>query len=171
MAKTCLALFLIFLWFLLMVHALFTVITIFTGGVPIPSFKSTVKKMMRLADVKPGEFLMDLGSGDGRVLVAAARLGARCVGYEINPLLIWYSRLVLKLRGLREASVRTGNFWKADLSDVDVVTLYISQSHMPKLKEKIQSEMRPGTRVVSAVFTFPDWEPEAVDGKVYLYRV
>ena len=114
---------------------------------------------MRLAEIKPGESLIDLGSGDGRILFAASKHGAHCLGIEINPLLVWYTRLRAWLRGSSAVSVRRTNLWSVDISAADVVTIYMVPIYMQKLKEKVQAEMKPGSRILAAVHPFPDWAP------------
>jgi predicted RNA methylase len=127
--------------------------------------------MMSLARIKAGEVLYDLGSGDGRVLFAAQVLGARTIGYEINPFLYWYTRLRIALKQTAHVTVKRENFWDAPLRDANVVTVYLVPHLMERLKRKLQEETQPGTRVISAVYPFPDWEPLEQDGSVFLYIV
>jgi predicted RNA methylase len=127
--------------------------------------------MMSLARIKAGEVLYDLGSGDGRVLFAAQALGARTIGYEINPFLYWYTRLRIALKQTAHVTVKRENFWDAPLRDANVVTVYLVPHLMERLKKKLQEETQPGTRVISAVYPFPDWEPLEQDGSVFLYIV
>ena len=115
--------------------------------------------------------MVDLGSGDGRILFAAAQHGAHCIGIEINPLLVWYTRLRILLGRKSSVTVRRTNLWKVDLSQADVVTIYMVPIYMQKLKEKVQSEMKPGSRIVAAVHPFPDWPPTEHDENVFLYRI
>ncbi len=161
----------LFLEILLATYFVYTVIAIFKGAAPIPSRNSTVKRLLALAEIKPGEQLIDLGSGDGRILFAAAKLGANCTGIEINPFLILYTRLRAKLLGVKTVRVLRENLWTADISNVDVMTIYMVPQYMGKLKAKVQAEMKPGSRIVAAVYPFPDWEPVKQDGNTYLFRV
>ena len=165
------AILIVFLWVLLVVYLVFTIVAIFAGAAPIPSAESTVKCMMDLANIQPGELLLDLGSGDGRILIAAAKRGARCVGFEINPILLWYSRLRARIQGLTSVSAHGTNLWDADIRDADILTIYMVPIFMERLRKKIQAEMKPGSRVISGVYPFPDWEPEKTNGRVYMYRV
>ena len=127
--------------------------------------------MLNLSDLKSDEVLMDLGSGDGRIIVEAAKTGARCVGIEINPTLYWLSKIKIFFSRLDNAKVQRTNLWITDLKEVDVLTLYFIPSKMDKLRKKIKKEMRPGSRVVSHAFAFPDWQYTKKDDKVYLYIV
>ena len=114
---------------------------------------------------------MDLGSGDGRILRVGARAGAVCIGIEINPLLYWWSRLRNWLGRYRTVTVRRENLWETDLSHIDVLTLFFMAPKMSALGEKIRAEMKPGARVISYGFRFPDWQYVDHDDKVYLYVV
>jgi hypothetical protein len=166
-----LALIFIALHLLLLLYFLYTVVAIFRGAPPIPSLSATVKRIMRVAEIRPGETVVDLGSGDGRILFAAAQHGAHCIGIEINPLLVWYTRLRILLGRKSSVTVRRTNLWKVDLSQADVVTIYMVPIYMQKLKEKVQSEMKPGSRIVAAVHPFPDWPPTLQEENVFLYRI
>jgi len=135
--------------------------------VPVP--KKMVAEIIRMANLKGGEFLMDLGSGDGRIILASAKKGVDCCGIEINPWLYLFSKF--RLRHFQKAKIIRKNLWDIDLSQVDVLTLYFMQDKMGKLKEKIKKEMKPGSRVVSYAFTFPDWQFVDNNGKIHLYIV
>jgi cyclopropane fatty-acyl-phospholipid synthase-like methyltransferase len=140
---------------------------------PTPGAK--VRRMLDMADLRPGETVYDLGSGDGRVLIVAVReYRAQAVGIEIDPLRFvwtWLRLIVLGLHG--QARVVFGNLFKQDVSGADVVTVYLTRLANERLVEKLQRELRPGARVVSHYFTFPDWEPADQDeeAELYLYRV
>ena len=118
--------------------------------------------MLKLAGVRPGDVVYDLGSGDGRIVVLAAqKYGARGVGIEIDPRLVAISRQVA-----REAEVSDkvtfieGDLFTADISGATVVTLYLSTSVNRQLEAKLKRELRPGTRIVSHQFRIGDWPPE-----------
>jgi hypothetical protein len=104
-------------------------------------------------------------------LFAAAKQGASAKGFEINILLIWFTRIRAWLVREPRVSVTRADFWKSDISEADIVTVYLVPSAMARLKVKVQSELRPGTRVITAVYTFPDWIPADCDGRAYLYVV
>lgn len=135
--------------------------------VPVP--RRVVDKIIELADIQDNDVLFDLGSGDGRIVLAGAKKGVTCTGIEINPLLYYFSKF--KIRNFKNAKIIRQNLWETDLSSANILTLYFMQDKMAKLKEKIKKEMRPGTRVVSYAFTFPDWQFVKNDGKIYLYIV
>jgi predicted RNA methylase len=131
--------------------------------------------MLSMAEVKPGEVVYDLGSGDGRILMSAVKEArARAVGIEVNPLWVLWTRLKIRILKVKDnARVVWGNFFREDLSKADIVTLYLLQSTNDKLKPKLERELRPGARVVSHAFTFNGWNPVKVDeeSKIFVYKI
>lgn len=146
------------------------------GLVNGPPFVGTsperMRTMLQLAELKPSELVIDLGSGDGRLLAASARAGARAIGYEVNLFLVWRSRVRLwQQRLLRQAEVRWGNFWRADLRQADVVFIFGYSTIMARLERKLAAELRPGARFISYRYQLPTWPAEASRDHVYLYRI
>ncbi len=137
--------------------------------VPLPH--SAVPRVIRLLALQPGEKAVDVGSGDGRLLIALAEAGAEAHGFEHNILLVWRSRRNIRRAGLSaRAFVHWSDFWDEDFSRFDAVTIYGIPYIMRRLEKKLRAELRPGARVASYSFPFPDWQPIKSDGKVYLYR-
>ena len=120
-----------------------------------------VNEMLRLASVTPSDVVYDLGSGDGRILIAAARdRGARGVGLEIDPALVAQSTERARRLGLADRlSFRQQDLFEADLSPATVVTLYLSPDLNRRLRPKLLGELRPGARIVSHNFDMGDWAP------------
>jgi cyclopropane fatty-acyl-phospholipid synthase-like methyltransferase len=142
------------------------------AGAPwLPSARHRVRRMLELAAVQPDDVVYDLGSGDGRVLLTAAQdFGARAVGIEIDPLRCLWTQKRLTAQGLDDQTdVIWGNFFNEDLSEADVVTVYLRQDTNNRLMKKLRSELRPGARVVSNTFIFPGWEVETIDREEHLY--
>ena len=144
-------------------------------GAPwVPTTMSRVCKMLEMAEVGPGDIVYDLGCGDGRMIVTAARrYGARAVGIEIDPLRYLWCQLLITVLGLRDrVRLVYGSFYRQDLSGADVVTCYLLQSTNEKLEGKLKQELHPNTRVVSNEFTFPGLRLLRQDGeaKLYLYH-
>jgi len=155
--------------FLGSVFAIFPVL--FKGAIYLPTQKRTVKKMIELANIKPGEIAVDLGSGDGRLVIALARAGAEAYGYEINPLLVLLARLNIRKAGLKgKAFIRFKNFWKEDFSQFDIVTIFGIGYVMEPLKQKLEKELKIGTRIVSNAFPVPGWQHEKKEDTAFLYR-
>jgi len=141
-------------------------------GAPwLPTPLHKVKRMLDLADLQPGELLYDLGCGDGRVVIMAARrFGARAVGIEIDPLRYLWCQLLVSLLGLRaRVRILSGDIFNHDLGQADVVTCYLLQSTNDRLEEKLVHELKPGARVVSNAFTFSQLKLIAADSKESLY--
>lgn len=136
----------------------------------VGSNDEAMRAISELAALRPGETVVDLGSGDGRVLAAAARSGCKAVGYEINPFLVLWSRTVLWRLGLADrASVRLGDFWHADIRTADVVIVYGFSTIMARFERKFEGELKPGSRVVSSFYRLPTWRPSRGSGRVTLY--
>jgi SAM-dependent methyltransferase len=145
-------------------------------GAPwVPTSMKRVHKMLAMAEVGPGDLVYDLGCGDGRMIITAARrYGARAVGIEIDPLRYLWCQTLITTLGLRDrVRVVYGDFFAQDLSDADVVTCYLLQSTNERLQGKLRQELDPGTRVVSNDFTFPRLHLLRQDtrAKLYLYEL
>jgi len=129
----------------------------------VPTPQSVVEAMLELAAVKPDDVVYDLGSGDGRIVITAAKkYGVRGVGIEIDPALVQKSIENAAAAGVSDR-VRfvAQDLFKADISEATVVTLYLLQSINERLRPKLVRELKPGTRVVSHVFNMgPEWPPQ-----------
>lgn len=154
---------------------IFIIIPLFVGASYEGTKISTMKKMIEFADVKNGERVVDLGSGDGRLLIAFAERGVEAHGYEINPFLVLYSRRKIRKRGLQtRALVHWKNFWKVDLSKFNVVTIFQVGYVMEKLERKLRRELHAGSRIVSNNWWFPTLKPKKIVNektKIYFYEV
>jgi ubiquinone/menaquinone biosynthesis C-methylase UbiE len=143
----------------------------------VPTPQLVVDEMLALAGVKPGDVLYDLGSGDGRIVVTAAKnLGVRGVGIDINPERIQEAEANARAAGVQDLTeFREEDLFKADFSEATVVTMYLLPSVNDRLKPKLLRELKPGTRIVSHAFDIDGWEPERVvevDGRtLYLWIV
>ncbi len=157
---------------LFLIVEIYAVVIGHIAGAPfVRSKKEKIKTMMDLAGLKPGEVAVDLGSGDGSLIIEAARQGARATGIEINPFLCWYSLWRIKKAGLQDrAKIIRGNFYHHSLKDADAIFLYLWPSTIEKLKEKLSRELKPEARIVSNGFPIRGWNPIMEKGGVYLYR-
>jgi ubiquinone/menaquinone biosynthesis C-methylase UbiE len=128
----------------------------------VPTPPETVDEMLRQARLKKGDVLFDLGSGDGRIPLAAARqYGVRAVGIDIDRKLVEEAAATAKREGLEHlVTFRLGDMFAADLSGATVVTLYLSDRLNVLLRPKLLRELRPGSRIVSHDFRMGDWPPE-----------
>ena len=126
----------------------------------VPTPDALVAAMLDMAKVTPQDFVMDLGSGDGRTVIAAAKRGARAVGIEYNPEMVALSRRNAAAAGMGDrASFQNADLFTIDLSKAQVITMFLLPSINMKLRPTILN-LRPGTRVVSNTFTMEDWEPD-----------
>ena len=127
-----------------------------------PTPPETVAEMLRLANVKPGDVLYDLGSGDGRIPIAAARqFGIRAVGIEIDPKLITEAETNARNAGVAElVRFRNEDMFHINISEANVVTLYLSDKLNVLLRPKLLRELKPGSRIVSHDFRMGEWKPE-----------
>jgi protein-L-isoaspartate O-methyltransferase len=127
-----------------------------------PTPPETVDEMLRMAKVKPGDVLYDLGSGDGRIPIAAAKqYGIRAVGIEIDPKLVTEANELARQAGVSElVKFRNEDMFHIDVSEATIVTLYLSEKLNVLLRPKLLSELRPGSRILSHDFRMGDWQPE-----------
>jgi cyclopropane fatty-acyl-phospholipid synthase-like methyltransferase len=160
-------------YFLLLVVAVLFVflVSIFIGVPCLPTHPAQARKMMELAKLKPGMKAVDLGSGHGRLVFLAAQSGATVTGYELNPFLVWWSRMVAKVRGLKNVDIKLKSIYEADLRDVDVVFAFLMDGPMKKLSPKLFSELKPGATIVSYTFSAPGHEPILREQGIWVYKV
>jgi SAM-dependent methyltransferase len=145
-------------------------------GAPwFPTRMDKVKKMLNLAAIQPGEVVYDLGCGDGRFIITAARkFGAKAVGIEVDFFLFLWCQFLITVLGLRKKiKVIYGDLFKKDLSNADVVVCFLWPSTNKKLQEKLIKELKSTARVISNKFTFDDLLLVAEDSeeKIYVYHL
>jgi predicted nicotinamide N-methyase len=140
------------------------------GAYYAPSQDRKITTMLELAQPVKGKRVVDLGSGDGKLVLAFARAGAQVIGYEINPFLVWQSRLKLRLFGAsQQAQIINQNYWDVSLKGADFVVFYGIDWMMARLEKKLRSELRPGAKVISNTFVFPNWKPNCQVNGVIVY--
>ncbi|MBK8065945.1 MAG: class I SAM-dependent methyltransferase [Betaproteobacteria bacterium] len=137
----------------------------------VPTPQGLVEDMLRLADVKKGDVLFDLGSGDGRIAVTAAKkYGVRATGIDIDPERIREANENAKKNGVEKlVQFRQEDLFKADFRNATVITLYLLPELNLKLRPRLWAELKPGTRIVSHQFDMGDWAPDKkleVNGRV-----
>ena len=159
------------LFFLVMVFLMSLVSTNSKGAPWVPTSRQVVHTMLRMAGVKTGEVVYDLGCGDGRVLIAAARgFGARAVGVEVDVSRYLWSVFAVTLMGLwKQVRIIRGDLFSVDLREADVVFAYLLQDTNDRLKDKLRRELRPGTRIIANTFVFSGLPLVAVDEQLHLY--
>jgi precorrin-6B methylase 2 len=143
----------------------------------VPTPQAVVDAMLKLANVHKGDILFDLGSGDGRIVVTAAKqFGIHATGIDINPVRIAEANENAQKNGVTGlVQFRNEDLFEADIKDASVVTLYLLTSLNLKLRPKLWRDLKPGTRIVSQTFDMGDWEPEkqeVVEGHtIFLWRI
>jgi len=131
--------------------------------------------MLEMAEANSGDIVYDLGSGDGRIVIEAARtFNSRAVGIEADPLRVIWSLIMVRISKLQnKVKIKWGNLFNQNISNATLVTLFLWRDSNQKLKPKLLRELRPGSRVVSYVWKFNGWIPSKVDNKeqIYLYII
>lgn len=163
-----------FLFNLLLLILLFLFARWFVGfgvGAPfLPIRKRDIQDAFSLVNISAQDVVFDLGSGDGRILVEAAKRGARVVGYEINPFLVWISRF--RLRQFRNrAQIHRKNLLHADLKDATIIFIFGIEKLMPKIAKMIEGRAKPGLQIVSFAFDLPGFKSVAEKGIVKVYKL
>jgi SAM-dependent methyltransferase len=137
----------------------------------VPTPNETITEMLKLAEIGPGDVLFDLGSGDGRILIAAAKYyGIRAIGIEIDP-----GRVLLAQTNARQAgvdhlvSILQGDFFQVNFSEASVITMYLLTRVNEKLRPKLWRELKPGCRIVSHRFDMSGWKPNKMVGDKPVY--
>lgn len=128
----------------------------------VPTTETAVEAMLKLADVKSTDVVYDLGCGDGRIVIAAAKTyGARAVGIDIDPQRIAEANANARRAGVEKlVRFQENDLFQADIKEATVVTLFLLSSVNLKLKPKLLADLKPGTRIVSNTFDMGDWKPE-----------
>jgi precorrin-6B methylase 2 len=165
-------------WAIIILASAFAVFVLWSAAVGAgwePTSRKKVRRMLEISGAGPSDVVYDLGCGDGRIIVEAARtFHARAVGVEADPLRVFFSKLAVTLLHLKgQVRVVWGNFFHVDLKEATIVTLFLSQGTNQRLKSKLMAELKPGTRVVSYTWTFDDWVPALRDAenKLSLYVI
>lgn len=140
----------------------------------VPTPQPVVEAMLKMAKVRKDDVLYDLGSGDGRIPITAARqYGVRAVGIDIDPERIAEATANAEKAGVTKlVTFRNADLFTSDFSEASVVTLYLLDSLNEKLRPKLLAELKPGTRIVSHAFRMGDWKPERmqeVDGQMIFF--
>jgi len=129
----------------------------------VPTPDVMVEKMLDVAKVTPQDLVVDLGSGDGRNVIAAAKRGARGRGVEFNPDMVEYSRRLAEKAGVGDkATFVQGDMFAADVSDATVLALFLLPDNLSRLRDTFFN-LKPGTRMVLNTFAIPEWEPDFTD--------
>lgn len=152
------------------VGGFFIVHGFFSDAPFVPSSRKKRHIMLEFANIQTNETVIDAGSGNGSLLIASARRGARAIGIESNPLLVLYSRIrALFCAERKTIAVIRENLFSYSFREADVLFLYLFPKTIEKLKEKLEKELKPGVRIISNTFPIPGWIPKKERDGVFLY--
>jgi len=142
---------------------------VLVGAPYLPTMRPQIRAALDLAGLKKGDTLLELGCGDGRVLLAAAREGYNAVGYELNPVLAAVAWLRTR-RYRRQVRVIWGDYWRTDWPPAEAVFTFLITRYMPKLNKKLMQSPHKPVKLVSHAFKIPGQKPAAQSRGVYLYK-
>ncbi|QPJ64656.1 MAG: hypothetical protein G3M78_04320 [Candidatus Nitrohelix vancouverensis] len=155
--------------------ALIALVPAFFGSPWHPLRKASIQRILDFSELKAGEHFYELGSGDGRVSISAARdFGAHCVGVEIDPIKVWSATWLAKRAGVAgQTRFLRQNFLNADVSQADVVYLYLTHQAMDRLLPLLEGQLKPSARIVCYRFCFAGRQADKVnaDRNLFLYRM
>ena len=157
-------------WLLLLIVMLSFQFTVLKRGAPyVPTMRKQREQALNLLDLKPGQTLIDLGSGDGAILKAAAERGINVIGFEINPLLVIISKFRTIKYG-KQVRVIRGNFWKKKWPEADAVFVFLTGSYMRKLDSHMQRQFSNPVSLVTYGFKVQGKKPNKKLGAFFLYK-
>lgn len=158
------------IWLILALILLPFAFVLLYGAPYLPTRRAQAKTALDMLDLKEGEVLVDLGSGDGAVLIEAASRGLVCYGYELNPFMWAISRLRTRKFG-KQVRIYCKNFWNEPLpKNTKGVFVFLLAKYMPKLDEKLVRELKKGGKLASYTFQVPSKEPKMAKDAIFLYR-
>lgn len=139
------------------------------GAPYLPTLSKQKETALDMLDLRPGQTMLELGSGDGRMLKAAAERGIYAVGYELNPILVLFS-IILTWRQRSKVKIIWGNYWTSEWPQAEGIYTFLLQKYMPKLDNKIIQECGKNVKLVSFAFRVPNRKPSAELQGLYLYK-
>jgi 16S rRNA A1518/A1519 N6-dimethyltransferase RsmA/KsgA/DIM1 with predicted DNA glycosylase/AP lyase activity len=139
------------------------------GAPYLPVLKAEHDNLLDMCELQPGDTLLDLGSGDGRFLRAAAKRGYNAIGYEINPLLYLVS-LLITWRHRKQVTIILGDYWHRQLPEAQAIYVFLIDRYMDRLDKKLTNEIHSPTNVISFVFAMPNRKPNMTTRNAFRYR-
>lgn len=161
----------ILLTLFLVLYTLFIVyIQLIPGAFYYPSAEKNIQSLIKLAKPKPKDIFVDLGSGDGRIVIAAAKIGIKSIGYELDPILVHKStKKIKKLHLSHLADIKLKNFWKIDFNNINIIYVYQFPKYIKKLEKILNKNQHPIT-VISYRYPFPNQKPYLIKNQTYFYK-
>lgn len=136
----------------------------------VPTKMDTIRKILKLAGCKKGKKFYELGSGDGRVVLEAAKLAADSYGIEQSLIRIFFSKYKAWTSGLKRAHFYHGNIFSTNYADANIVYIYLLHKGVKKLEGKLKKELKKGAIIITQTYHFPTWKPFKKVGNFWLYR-
>jgi 16S rRNA A1518/A1519 N6-dimethyltransferase RsmA/KsgA/DIM1 with predicted DNA glycosylase/AP lyase activity len=158
----------ILVWLILVLAFLSFAFIVAVGAPFVPTKKADLTKLFEHLKLRKGTSLIDLGSGDGRVLLMASKKGLKATGYELNPFLVLLQRI--RLSRYRKSKVLFKSYWSSDISKADVIFVFSAQPYMNRLVGKLERELKSGATVVSYAFSFPSRKIDEKFGAFNIYK-
>jgi ubiquinone/menaquinone biosynthesis C-methylase UbiE len=141
------------------------------GAPYAPLGEDKIHAMNELLQIKLGDKAVDLGAGDGRIIIALAQHGAEAHGYEFNPLLVAIGKKNIRRSGMQgKAFMHWGDMWKIQLSQYNIVTIYLTPYVMQRMEKKLLKEARKGTKIIVNYFELKHWKPIRKKDTLFLYK-
>lgn len=146
----------------------------------VPTHKKDIEAILKLADIKPGQKVYDLGCGDGRIISALALQRADAEGFEVSllPYILSQFRIFFLKRKNKNLKIKIkfADFWNRDLSDADIVYVFLTKRIYPKLKNKLEKELKKGTKIICYAWAVNGWHPVSINKRegympIYLYKI
>ncbi len=148
------------------------VFAVFQGAPFVSTTPHRLQTILKFAAIKPGAKVVDLGSGKGHVVIAAAYEGAEAHGYEVNPWLVVWSRWMIRREGLQgKAFIHWQSFWNVSLKEFDTIIVYGIPYIMDRLEEKLRTDTKKGATIISNAFPLPHHKPETEHDSIFYYRL
>jgi SAM-dependent methyltransferase len=149
----------------------FMLLPLLRGAPFVPLYKKQLYEAFNFLQIHPGQTVVDLGCGEGRIVIEAARKGARAVGYDINPFLVFIANKKIKQQGLSHlAHCYWKDFWRVSWADFDVVFVYGISNIMKRIEKKAQRELKAPSKIVCFIFPLPSFPPVFAQNGVYIYQ-
>lgn len=125
----------------------------------VATHSEKIKKILKEAGVRKGKIFYELGSGDGRVVMEAARMGAKSIGIEQSILRVWYSQYKARREGIKNSFFYHGNIFRLNYKDADIIFIFLLPQGIDKLEPKLKKELKKGTIIITQAFHFPNIKP------------
>lgn len=136
----------------------------------VPTKMDTLRKILKGLKIKKGQIFYELGSGDGRVVLEAGKLGAKAIGVEQSWIRVWFSRLSAKKENIKDTYFYHGNIYDREYYPADIVYIYMLQKCVDELEKKLKKELKTGAIIITQTYHFKNWKPFKKEGSFQVYK-